>query len=92
MENNDLQNFIDELKQLSDKYAKIQTENDMQVMSDKMFEDNQLLLDGLVRLDMLIEDIENKKGVSECVSIRVGLIPLSLISPLSSSSFSLIPT
>lgn len=61
MENNDLQNFIDELKQLSDKYAKIQTENDMQVMSDEMFEENVLLLSGLVQLEKLIKDIENKK-------------------------------
>lgn len=61
MENNDLQNFIDELKQLSDKYAKLQTENDVQVMSDEMFEENELLLDGLVQLEKLIKDIENKK-------------------------------
>lgn len=61
MENNDLQNFIDELKQLSDKYAKLQTENDMQVMSDEKFEENELLLDGLVQLEKLIKDIENKK-------------------------------
>lgn len=61
MKNNDLQNFIDELKQISDKYAKLQTENDMQVMSDKAFEDNELLLDGLVQLEKLIEDIENKR-------------------------------
>lgn len=61
MKNNDLQNFIDELKQLSNKYAKLQTENDMQVMSDEKFEENQLLLDGLVQLERLIEDIENKK-------------------------------
>ena len=60
MEKTDLQNFIDELKQISDKYSKIQTENDMQVMSDEMFEDNELLLDGLVQLEKLIEDIENK--------------------------------
>ena len=31
MKNNDLENFINELKQISDKYSKIQTENDMQV-------------------------------------------------------------
>lgn len=61
MKNNDLQNFIDELKQLSDKYGKLQTENDMHEMSDKEFEENQLLLSGLVQLEKLIEDMENKK-------------------------------
>lgn len=61
MKNNDLQNFINELKQISDKYAKLQTENDMQVMSDEKFEENELLLDGLVQLEKLIEDIENKR-------------------------------
>lgn len=60
MEKSDLQNFIDELKQISDKYAKIQTENDMQVVSDEKFEENELLLDGLVQLEKLINDIENK--------------------------------
>lgn len=61
MKNNDLQNFINELKQISDKYSKIQTENDMQVMSDDMFEENELLFSGLVQLYKLINDIENKK-------------------------------
>lgn len=61
MKNNDLENFINELKQISDKYSKIQTENDMQVMSDDMFEENQLLLGGLVQVDKLIKDIENKR-------------------------------
>jgi hypothetical protein len=60
MEKSDLQNFIDELKQISDKYAKIQTENDMQVVSDEKFEENELLLDGLVQLEKLINNIENK--------------------------------
>jgi hypothetical protein len=60
MKSNDLQNFIDELKQISDKYAKIQTENDMQVVSDEKFEENELLLDGLVLLEKVINDIENR--------------------------------
>lgn len=33
----------------------------MQVMSDEKFEENELLLDGLVQLEKLIKDIENKK-------------------------------
>ena len=61
MENNELQNFIDELKQISDKYAKLQTENDVLVLPDIMFEENELLLSGLVQLEKLIKDIENKK-------------------------------
>ena len=61
MKNNDLENFINELKQISDKYSKIQTENDMQVMSDDMFDENVLLFDGLIQLYKLIEDIENKR-------------------------------
>lgn len=61
MKNNDLENFIDELKQISDKYSKIQTENDMQVMSDDMFKENELLFSGLVQLYKLINDIENKR-------------------------------
>ena len=61
MENNELQNFIDELKQISDKYAKLQTENDVLVLPDIMFEENELLLSGLVQLEKLIKDIENKR-------------------------------
>lgn len=61
MENNDLENFINELKQISDKYAKLQTENDVVVLPDIMFEENELLLSGLVQLDKLIKDIENKR-------------------------------
>lgn len=61
MENNDLQNFINELKQISDKYAKLQTENDVLILPDIMFEENELLLSGLVQLDKLIKDIENKR-------------------------------
>lgn len=61
MENNDLENFINELKQISDKYAKLQTENDVLILPDIMFEENELLLSGLVQLDKLIKDIENKR-------------------------------
>ena len=33
----------------------------MQVVSDEKFEENELLLDGLVQLEKLIKDIENKR-------------------------------
>lgn len=65
MKNNDLQNFVDTLTIVSDLYSEIQTKNDMlydmHALSDEMFEENELLLDGLVQLKKLIKDIENKR-------------------------------
>lgn len=65
MKNNDLQNFIDTLSIVSDVYSELQTKNDMlndmHALSDEEAKENKLLLDGLIQLEKLIKDIENKR-------------------------------
>lgn len=64
MEKTDLENFIDELTVLSNKYSEIQTKNDMlddmHALSEKDAKENELLFWFLVQLKIALNELKRK--------------------------------